>query len=136
MNVTAGNVTESNVTANPVQDMLDDCERIAPMLSHVGDKWTVLIIMMLRNRPRRFNEIKRHVTGISQQMLTRTLKMLERDGMAIRTALPTTPPQVHYELSPLGQSLAVPIHALGQWVTAHLDEIDEARLVYDGKQKK
>ena len=136
MNVTANNVTASHETANPVQDMLDDCGRIAPILSHVGDKWTVLIIMMLRGRPRRFNEIKRHVTGISQQMLTRTLKMLERDGMAIRTALPTTPPQVHYELSPLGHSLAVPIHALGQWVTAHLDEIDSARSVYDGNKTK
>lgn len=122
-----------DVTTNPVRAMLNDCQRVAPLLSHVGDKWTVLIIMILLNGPRRFNDIKRHVTGISQQMLTRTLKTLERDGMVIRTALPTTPPQVHYELSPLGHSLSVPIHALGAWVIAHLDEIDGARRVYDAR---
>ena len=122
-----------DVTADPVVEMLRNCQQVTPLLSHVGDKWTVLIIMTLRYGPRRFNEIKRTVDGISQQMLTRTLKMLERDGMVIRTAFPTTPPQVRYELSPLGHSLAEPVIAIGNWVFEHHDEIQRARKSFDSR---
>jgi DNA-binding HxlR family transcriptional regulator len=122
-----------DMTVDPIIDMLRNCRHVAPVLSQVGDKWTVLIIMSLRTGPRRFNDIKRTVTGISQQMLTRTLKTLERDGMVIRTALPTTPPQVHYELSPLGHSLSVPVVAIGRWVQDHIAEIEQARTVFDSR---
>src|SRR5690242_7536683 len=88
-----------------------DCRRINGVLSIVGDKWTVLIVMVLRERPRRFNDIKRTVGGISQQMLTRTLKALERDGMVQRTVHPTVPPQVEYALTRLGHSLAEPVRS-------------------------
>ena len=121
--VTARNADEGHV--------LSDCPRISPILARVGDKWTVLIVMLLVSGPRRFNEIKRTVGGISQRMLTLTLKGLERDGMVTRTVFPTIPPRVDYELTDLGRSLSEPVHALGLWAQAHLDEIDAARSAYD-----
>nr|WP_245974141.1 helix-turn-helix domain-containing protein [Bosea caraganae] len=107
------------------------CKKMSGVLNIVGDKWTVLIVRLLVKRPRRFNDIKRTIGGISQQMLTRTLKALERDGMVSRTVYPTVPPQVEYALTGLGQSLAVPLHALGAWAGDHLDEIEENRFRYD-----
>lgn len=116
-----------------IADVLRDCRTVAPILSQVGDKWTVLVIVVLNRGPRRFNEIKRNITGISQQMLTRTLKALERDGMVVRTTFPTTPPQVQYELSDLGRSLAEPVRALGIWVRDNIAEIEAARQRYEAK---
>lgn len=110
-----------------------DCRRMSGILSLVGDKWTVLIVMVLRERARRFNDIKRTVGGISQQMLTRTLKALERDGMVTRTVHPTVPPQVEYELTLLGRSLSEPVMQLGEWVQGHVDEIEANRARYDHK---
>ncbi|WP_176083314.1 helix-turn-helix domain-containing protein [Martelella sp. HB161492] len=108
------------------------CGRVAPVLQRVGDKWTVLVIVSLdHNGPMRFNALKRSVDGISQQMLTRVLKALERDGMVSRTTFPTSPPQVEYELTELGRSLSIPVLALGDWVLDHLNEIDAARQRYD-----
>ncbi len=108
-----------------------DCRQVSAILSRVGDKWTVLIIMALQARAHRFNEIKRAVNGISQQMLTRTLKNLERDGMVSRTVRPTVPPQVEYALTDLGHSLAAPVSALGSWALANLVGINRQRAVYD-----
>jgi DNA-binding HxlR family transcriptional regulator len=113
------------------EDGLGNCRRVQPLLARVGDKWTVLVIVVLRNGPQRFNELKRCVDGISQQMLTRTLKALERDGMVIRTTFPTTPPQVQYELSDLGGSLSSPLFALGKWAYDNLSAIDAAHDRYD-----
>jgi DNA-binding HxlR family transcriptional regulator len=107
------------------------CHKIGKVLAIVGDKWTVMIVRVLVERPHRFNEIKRTVGGISQQMLTRTLKALERDGMVSRTVYSTVPPQVEYALTELGQSLALPVRALGAWVGEHLDEIENNRALYD-----
>jgi DNA-binding HxlR family transcriptional regulator len=115
------------------RDVLSECRRVIPVLARIGDKWTVLVIVVLRGGPRRFNMLKRSIDGISQQMLTRTLKALERDGMIIRTAFPTTPPQVQYELSELGNSLSLPVLALGKWAYDHLSAIDNARRLYDKK---
>lgn len=122
-----------NVTEKDIVDVLRDCQTVTPILSQVGDKWTVLVIVTLKRGPRRFNDIKRNITGISQQMLTRTLKALERDGMIIRTAFPTTPPQVQYELSDLGRSLSEPVLALGSWVRNNIREIEAARASYEQK---
>lgn len=108
-----------------------DCHRITGILSLVGDKWTVMIVMVLRERPTRFNEIKRNVGGISQQMLTRTLKALERDGMVTRTVHSTVPPQVVYSLTALGSSLSEPVIQLGTWAEKHLEEIEGNRISYD-----
>ncbi|MDK4716348.1 helix-turn-helix domain-containing protein [Rhizobium sp. CNPSo 4039] len=107
------------------------CHKVGKVLAIVGDKWTVMIVRILVERPHRFNEIKRTVGGISQQMLTRTLKALERDGMVSRTVYPTVPPQVEYALTKLGQSLAVPVRALGAWAGEHINEIENNRARYD-----
>ena len=93
------------------------------MLARVGDKWSVFVIMMLFDGPKRFNELKRMVAGISQRMLTLTLRGLERDGLVTRTVFPTIPPRVDYELTDLGRGLSEPVIALGEWAFEHQDEI-------------
>jgi DNA-binding HxlR family transcriptional regulator len=108
-----------------------ECRRFNSVLSSIGDKWTVMIVLTLTERPRRFNEIKRVIGGISQQMLARTLRALERDGMLTRTVHPTVPPQVEYALTDLGQSLADPIRQLGTWAGAHIDRIEDNRSTFD-----
>lgn len=118
-----------NLPTRPGADA--QCHRINDVLRMVGDKWTVLIVRMLCERPFRFNELRRAVGGISQQMLTRTLKGLERDGVVTRTVYPTVPPQVEYALTPLGQSLAEPVRVLSEWAGAHMDEIEDNRGRFD-----
>lgn len=108
-----------------------DCPKVSRVLSRLGDKWSILIVVLLRQRAFRFNEIKRTVNGISQQMLTRTLRHLERDGLVSRKIYPTSPPQVEYALTDLGLSLSAPLLALGDWAKAHLAEIDAAQLRFD-----
>lgn len=97
------------------------------MLGRMGDKWTVMTITMLVERPRRFNELKRMIGGISQQMLTRTLRSLESDGLVSRKVYPSIPPQVEYSLTPLGQSLAQPLLALATWVMDNMGAIQSYR---------
>jgi len=108
-----------------------DCGKVSQILARVGDKWTVLVVMLLGDGPRRFNEIKRMVGGISQRMLTLTLRGLERDGMVTRTVFPTIPPRVDYELTDLGRSLSTPVQALGLWAQANMGEIEAARERFD-----
>ncbi|ADO75470.1 winged helix-turn-helix transcriptional regulator [Stigmatella aurantiaca] len=112
-------------------DSPTDCRGVSEFLSQVGNRWTVQVVVALREQPRRFNGIKRHVGGISQQMLTRTLKTLERDGMVERTVRASTPPQVEYALTALGQSLSEPVRRLAEWALAHRTTIHENRLRYD-----
>ena len=108
-----------------------ECRRMAGVLSIIGDKWTVMIVMVLRGQPRRFNDLKRTIGGISQQMLTRTLRALERDGMVARMVHPTVPPQVEYALTPLGVSMSRPVDELGEWAQAHVEEIEASRRRFD-----
>ena len=122
------------MTAESHHPLHGDCQKVSQILSRVGDKWTVLIVMLLRDGPRRFNEIKRMVGGISQRMLTLTLRGLERDGMVTRTVTPSIPPRVDYELTALGRSLCDPVFALGSWAQAHLAEIDAARNAFDTRE--
>ncbi|MAS41695.1 MAG: transcriptional regulator [Rhodobacteraceae bacterium] len=110
-----------------------DCLRVSRVLSSVAGKWSVLVIMLLRERPQRFSELKRSVDGISQRMLTLTLRNLERDGLVTRTATPSIPPRVDYALTELGHSLAEPVHAVGMWAFRHLADIEAAQAAYDGK---
>ncbi|CAN7315359.1 helix-turn-helix transcriptional regulator [Caballeronia sp. LjRoot34] len=112
-------------------DAPPDCHQVSEVLNRVGDKWTMQVVVALCERPRRFNELKRQVGGISQQMLTRTLKMLERDGMVERTVYPTIPPQVEYTLTALGQSLSEPVRQLARWARANLATIHDSRARYD-----
>lgn len=120
------------VPALPPNPHLDsDCRGAASVLARVGDKWSVFVIMMLGDGPKRFNEIKRMIGGISQRMLTLTLRGLERDGLVTRTVFPTIPPRVDYELTDLGRGLSTPVQALGQWAIEHQPEIQRARMEFD-----
>jgi DNA-binding HxlR family transcriptional regulator len=110
-----------------------DCRGVASVLARVGDKWSVFVIMMLFDGPKRFSEIKRLVAGISQRMLTLTLRGLERDGLVTRTIFPTIPPRVDYELTDLGRGLSRPVIALGEWAKMHQAEIESARSHFDEK---
>jgi DNA-binding HxlR family transcriptional regulator len=109
----------------------DACPAVREVLNRVGDKWSVLVVSLLRDGPRRFSELRRTIEGISQRMLTLTLRGLERDGLVRRTVYPTIPPRVEYALTPMGRTLLQPILALGAWAGAHRVEIQEARERYD-----
>lgn len=111
----------------------ENCRAVSSILARVGDKWSVLIIVLLGDGPRRFNEIKRMVGGISQRMLTLTLRGLERDGLVKRTQFPTIPPRVEYQLTPLGRSLWEAVKPLGNWAQAHVKHIARARAAFDKK---
>ena len=115
----------------PNAHLESDCRGVASILARVGDKWSVFVIMLLGDGPRRFNEIKRMVGGISQRMLTLTLRGLERDGLVTRTVFPTIPPRVDYELTDLGRGLWTPVEALGKWAHDHRQEIEGARARFD-----
>nr|PZN82061.1 MAG: transcriptional regulator [Pseudomonadota bacterium] len=112
------------------------CRIVNDVISLVGDKWSVLIIMLLGQGRRRFSEIKRSVDGISQKMLTVTLRGLERDGYVTRTVYPTIPPRVEYELTDLGRDLLVPLRALGEWAVANHARVAAARAAYDQRQSR
>ena len=107
-----------------------DCP-VRSILDRVGDKWTALVISNLASGPLRFTEIKRAVTGISQRMLTETVRGLERDGVLLRTVYPTIPPKVEYSLTKLGHSLVLPVQALVVWALDNRDEIVGARTRFD-----
>ncbi|MGH1454904.1 MAG: winged helix-turn-helix transcriptional regulator [Paracoccaceae bacterium] len=118
-------------TANPTG--CPDCKRINEVLSRVGDRWSVLIVISLAEYGvLRFNELKRNL-GISQRMLSLTLREMERDGLVSRTYYPTIPPKVEYALTPLGESFREPVRALGLWAIGNLPNIDAARADYDAK---
>src|SRR5712672_212763 len=111
----------------------EDCTALRSILSLVADKWTVLIVVLLGDGPMRFNEIKRMVGGISQRMLTFTLRGLERDGLVTRTVFPTIPQRVDYELTRLGSTLWEAVKPLSSWARTHLSEILAAREQFDDK---
>ena len=108
-----------------------DCRPVGEILHQIGGKWTVLIINLLRDGPMRFSEIKRQIGGISQKVLTATLRELEMDGFVTRTVTPSIPPRVDYELTDLGRGLQEPVKALGQWAVNHQDQIAAARTRFD-----
>ena len=107
--------------------------RVREILERVGDKWSLFVISCLGDGPKRFTALKRSVDGISQRMLTVTLRGLERDGIVSRTMYPVMPPRVDYELTPLGRTLLDAVGALMTWADAHLDEVDAARAAYDAR---
>jgi DNA-binding HxlR family transcriptional regulator len=110
-----------------------DCLAAREVLSRVGDKWSVFIIALLGDGTKRFSEIKRTIEGISQRMLTLTLRALERDGLVMRTVFPTIPPRVDYALTPLGATLLEPVRALAAWAQLHRQEIQDARDRFDAQ---
>jgi len=113
-----------------------DCQRTARVLARIGDKWSVLVIMVLSEKPLRFNELRRAIAGISQRMLTLTLRGLERDGLVRRHLTPIIPPRVDYQLTELGRSLCEPVMALGAWVRRHGMKIERAQTLFDANKIK
>lgn len=102
------------------------------VLERIGDKWSILVIASLSRAPRRFRELQRSIEGISQRMLTLTLRRLERDGLVSRTVRATRPPQVEYALSALGASLTGPLRQLSDWAASHRADIAAHRSRWDG----
>jgi DNA-binding HxlR family transcriptional regulator len=127
-----------NVTAHSADEgpclQSAGCKNVAPVLNRVGDKWSMMIVMMLSNGPMRFSELKRAIDGISQRMLTLSLRGLERDGLVSRHVTPTIPPRVDYELTELGTSLREPVMALGEWAIEHIACIRAAQGRFDAAQ--
>jgi DNA-binding HxlR family transcriptional regulator len=112
----------------------EDCRAISQVLARVGDKWTVLVVSNLGDGPKRFNELRKALGSISQRMLTLTLRGLERDGLVTRTAYPTIPPRVDYELTKLGRSLLEPVNGLSGWARKHRATMEDARARFDRTQ--
>jgi DNA-binding HxlR family transcriptional regulator len=102
-------------------------------LDRIADKWTVLILGLLEGGPRRFSALQRGINGISQKMLTQTLRELERDGLISRTVYPEVPPHVEYDLTPLGHTLSEPIAAVRRWAEEHIGEVMAAQHIYDDR---
>ena len=107
-----------------------DCRPVSEILHQIGGKWTVLIINKLSGGPMRFGEIKRAIGGISQKVLTATLRDLEMDGFVTRTVTPSIPPRVDYELTELGRDLQKPLAALGEWAVNNRPQVIAARRRY------
>ncbi|MEU8239035.1 helix-turn-helix domain-containing protein [Actinoplanes missouriensis] len=107
------------------------------VLDQIGSKWAVLVMGELgRQGARRFTQLRRQLGGISEKMLTQTLRTLERDGLILRTVYPEAPIRVEYELTPLGQTLRGPLKALTEWSTQHIEEVVDARQKYDERTGK
>ena len=112
------------------------CRTISTLLSRIGDKWTVLVVMTLAVGSKRFNELRREIPSVSQRMLTLTLRNLERDGLVNRTVTPTIPPRVDYELTDLGRSLQEPVVALSQWALDNVQAIHTAQASFDAEHDR
>ncbi|HRQ41256.1 MAG TPA: helix-turn-helix domain-containing protein [Chloroflexota bacterium] len=106
------------------------------VLDRIGDKWTALIIGLLEDGPKRFSELHRCIEGISQKMLTQTLRNLERDGLVSRTLYPEVPPRVEYTLTPMGQTLCTPLTAVRHWAEEHITAVTAAQMLYDAQKGK
>jgi DNA-binding HxlR family transcriptional regulator len=109
----------------------EDCRAVSEVLARIGDKWTVLVVSVLGEGPKRFSELRRALGSISQRMLTLTLRGLERDGLVTRTVFPTIPPRVDYALTKLGHSLLEPVSRLGLWARQNRAAIESARRRFD-----
>lgn len=104
------------------------------VLDRIGDRWTVLVVGTLADGSLRFSELGRRIDGISQKMLTQTLRSLERDGLVQRTMYAEVPPRVEYELTEAGHTLREPLRALEEWATSNMDAVVEARRRYDSSR--
>jgi DNA-binding HxlR family transcriptional regulator len=106
------------------------------ILDRVGDKWSIAVIYELGSGSRRFTELRRAIDGISQRMLTATVRTLERDGLVARTVHPVMPPRVDYALTPLGQTLLGTVYQLMKWAIEHADDIHDAQAAYDTRAEE
>ena len=112
----------------------EECVSINEVLTRVGDKWSLQIISCLGDGTLRFTELKRSVEGISQRMLTLTLRQLERDGLVQRTVYPTVPPKVEYRLSEFGRTILIPVTELANWAITYRLDIQAAREAFDSRR--
>jgi DNA-binding HxlR family transcriptional regulator len=110
-----------------------DCRAISNVLARIGDKWSVLVVSKLGGGTKRFNELRREIGGISQRMLTLTLRGLERDGLVVRRIVPTSPPGVEYDLTALGRDLLQPVSALSAWAIRNQAKIEQSRAKFDAR---
>ncbi|PNG18364.1 winged helix-turn-helix transcriptional regulator [Streptomyces cahuitamycinicus] len=125
--------TVNHGDADPFQwDTREDCQ-VRQILDRIADKWSLLVIALLENRRLRFTELRREIDGVSQRMLTVTLRSLERDGLVKRTVHPVVPPRVEYELTSLGRTLHATVQSLVTWTEKHQGEIAAARAAYDSR---
>lgn len=111
------------------------CAAMRQVLDRVGERWSLMVVVALAHGPVRFNGLRRALAGVSQRMLTLTLRRLERDGLVSRHAHPGVPPQVAYALTPLGESLRVQVQGLLDWSVRHRPQMDAARLRFDDAGK-
>ena len=130
---------ECSITSTPLGLVAEyanseHCRMVRETFDRVGDKWSLLVIVILSHGPQRFSHLKLGVVGISQRMLTLTLRKLERDGVVQRSVFPEIPPRVEYQLTPLGQTLIGPVTALADWAVTHHDVISAQQLAYDSRQ--
>lgn len=109
----------------------ESCKALGNILDRIGDKWTVMVVGILSHGPMRFNALQRTVAGVSHRMLTLTLRGLERDGLVTRTAFPTVPPRVDYDLTELGHSLRPQLELLAAWASSNQKQIEQARIRFD-----
>lgn len=114
----------------------EECAATREVLNLVGGKWSVMVVVALGEGPVRFNELRRRVVGISQRVLTQTLRGLEREGLVLRTVIPTVPPGVDYALTPLGRSLFGPIVGLVTWANSNRGEVEAARSAFDSRKSE
>ncbi len=112
-------------------DKVETCNAMGDILNRIGDKWSVMIVGYLARKTMRFNELRHAIGGISQRMLTLTLRNLERDGLVTRTVYPEIPPRVEYQLTDLGRTLTEPLDALWNWASEHQHDVGIARREYD-----
>ena len=125
----------TNVPAScPTEHNESSCRPVREVLNIVGNKWSILIVSLLEDGTKRFSELQRSVSGISQRMLTRTLRELERNGLLTRTVEPTVPPRVYYTLTPLGKTLLTHAKALACWALENYPEMEKAQQAFDKKE--
>jgi DNA-binding HxlR family transcriptional regulator len=118
------NATPDHVTHSACREAMLPVHEV---LAQISGKWTILVVRILENGPHRFSEIKREIEGVSQKMLTATLRDLEKDGFVNRTVTPTIPPRVDYELTEMGKELREPLRVIGNWAHANRHRVEEAR---------
>jgi DNA-binding HxlR family transcriptional regulator len=127
---------DTNMAVRVAEHGHAECRAATDTLARIGDKWTVMVVGALSQGPIRYNQIRRVVEGISQRMLTLTLKSLEQDGLVSRTVYPTNPPRVDYELTDLGRTLIVPLRAVHAWTVEHLPAMLAAREKFAERERQ
>ena len=123
-------------TVNRLKFEWDSYQQNCPsrmVLNRIADKWAVLILGVLEGEPTRFNQLRREIEGVSQKVLSQTLRKLERDGLVQRTVIPTTPVAVEYAITPLGRTLAATVEAIRAWSEVHIEEVLEAQKQFDAR---